>query len=384
MTGSAPKVVLSYGLGVDSTAVLLRWIHEPDTRPFDTFADLLVLTAHTGDEFAQTAGDVTDHVLPLMRDQGIRFAQVARTSGSQTDGVTVLSDTHTPDTVHVDGAYKLSDELRAAGTIAQRGGARRCSLKSKGNPLDVTLGIEVQGQEFVHVIGFEANELARARRDIAVATDLPRVPSYPLIEWGWDRQTAIDFIHTHTGIVWAKSACLACPFSWGAKDSRIMQIARFENSPGEAAAAMMQEYLAYSLNPNQTLDVNGPLWGIVGPQALAAFHDQLAITPHSLYEVRRVLRPRTDDPTKVANAARSVRVLDTGSRTGMLTALSERTGQFHDPADLVHQHWITERGVTLPTTEHLLAVAPTGAVDKQHPKFEQWWAATGDLALLAS
>lgn len=27
-------VVLSYGLGVDSTAILLRWIHEPASRDF--------------------------------------------------------------------------------------------------------------------------------------------------------------------------------------------------------------------------------------------------------------------------------------------------------------------------------------------------------------
>lgn len=25
--------VLSYGMGVDSTAVLLRWVHEPETAP---------------------------------------------------------------------------------------------------------------------------------------------------------------------------------------------------------------------------------------------------------------------------------------------------------------------------------------------------------------
>jgi hypothetical protein len=36
--------VLSHGLGLDSTAVLLRWINEPATRPFD-LGDLVVVTA---------------------------------------------------------------------------------------------------------------------------------------------------------------------------------------------------------------------------------------------------------------------------------------------------------------------------------------------------
>ena len=34
--------MLSWGLGVDSTVILLRWLHAPDTRDFD-LADLVVL-----------------------------------------------------------------------------------------------------------------------------------------------------------------------------------------------------------------------------------------------------------------------------------------------------------------------------------------------------
>lgn len=41
-----PSVVLSYGMGADSTALLLRWITEPATRPCP-LADLLVITAMT-------------------------------------------------------------------------------------------------------------------------------------------------------------------------------------------------------------------------------------------------------------------------------------------------------------------------------------------------
>lgn len=56
-TDCRPMVVMSYGMGVDSTAILLRWLIEPASRDFD-LKDLVVVTAHTGDEFEQTLRDV--------------------------------------------------------------------------------------------------------------------------------------------------------------------------------------------------------------------------------------------------------------------------------------------------------------------------------------
>ena len=38
-----PSVVVSYGLGLDSTCLLLRWLTEPQTRDFD-LADMVVVT----------------------------------------------------------------------------------------------------------------------------------------------------------------------------------------------------------------------------------------------------------------------------------------------------------------------------------------------------
>jgi hypothetical protein len=48
MNRPAARAVLSYGMGADSTALLLRWIHEPATRPC-ALDQLLVITAMTGD-----------------------------------------------------------------------------------------------------------------------------------------------------------------------------------------------------------------------------------------------------------------------------------------------------------------------------------------------
>ncbi|MEC9323023.1 MAG: hypothetical protein VYB90_04245 [Actinomycetota bacterium] len=38
-----PSVVVSYGLGLDSTCLLLRWLTEPQTRDFD-LTDMVVVT----------------------------------------------------------------------------------------------------------------------------------------------------------------------------------------------------------------------------------------------------------------------------------------------------------------------------------------------------
>ena len=76
-TACGPMVVMSYGMGVDSTAILLRWLTDPSSRDFD-LEDLVVLTAHTGDEFDQTLRDVEEIVLPRMRAHGVRFIEVGR------------------------------------------------------------------------------------------------------------------------------------------------------------------------------------------------------------------------------------------------------------------------------------------------------------------
>lgn len=41
-----PTVCLSYGMGLDSTCLLLRWLAEPASRDFD-LSELVVVTAHT-------------------------------------------------------------------------------------------------------------------------------------------------------------------------------------------------------------------------------------------------------------------------------------------------------------------------------------------------
>jgi hypothetical protein len=73
---TSPRVVLRYGMGLESTAVLTRWLQEPDSRDFP-LADLLVLTAMTGDELPDTGRLVDAYVLPRLRAHRVRFVQAA-------------------------------------------------------------------------------------------------------------------------------------------------------------------------------------------------------------------------------------------------------------------------------------------------------------------
>jgi hypothetical protein len=89
------NLVLSYGLGVDSTALLLRWLEDPASRGFE-LSELLVVTSMTGDEWPRTGVLVEKHVLPRLRNAGVRFAQVARAGCLQGDGIVVLDNSSAP------------------------------------------------------------------------------------------------------------------------------------------------------------------------------------------------------------------------------------------------------------------------------------------------
>lgn len=74
---ATPTVALSYGLGADSTAILLRWLAEPGTAPCD-LDELIIVTAMTGDEWTITGRLVETHILSRLAARRIRYAQVAR------------------------------------------------------------------------------------------------------------------------------------------------------------------------------------------------------------------------------------------------------------------------------------------------------------------
>jgi hypothetical protein len=123
------KTILSYGMGVESSTLILKWMDRDSLLDFDLTTDLIVITAQVGDEYPDQKTLVERHILPCMRARRIRYVQVARAGHLEADGIVVLDDTREPRKVYLDGAYKLSQELRAAGTVPQFAGEHRCSMK---------------------------------------------------------------------------------------------------------------------------------------------------------------------------------------------------------------------------------------------------------------
>jgi hypothetical protein len=380
-----PSVVINLGMGVDSAAILLRYLTDPASRDFD-WDDAVVITAMTGDEFAQTGRDVEEHILPLLRRHSVRYLQVARSQRHVTkngDGIVVLDDTTHPTRVHLDGAYKLSDEMLESGTVAQRSGSRLCSVHAKGDVLDPVIARLTQGRPYRQIIGYEANEPKRAANDRAYDTQL-RTGVYPLIEWGWTRAICIEFIASVTaGVIWEKSACAACPFALSNKAGLARVLARYAKEPAAGIATLFQEHVALTLNPAQTLLPARSARTVVADagldEVLAGFDHKLATAEHAVYEVRRILRPRQDDRTKMANASRSVAAIATGTREQMQTTLAELAEQSgSDIATDAHgigRVYLRTRASVFPTVEHFYVACPAVVKDKHAPHFEAGWAA---------
>lgn len=388
------NVVLSYGLGTDSTSLLLRWLLEPDSRDFD-LGDLLVVTAMTGSERRRTGPLVEAHILPRLRAAGIRFAQVARGGPLQADGIRVLDDSTSPRRLLVQGAYTLEDELTTAGTVPQAAGGRRCSMKFKGWVIDRYLadyapeatrhafGYEVGEKARARVcarrmpgrlvLGFEVEEKERARR--ATTYDGPhRVAEFPLLRWGWTRSDCQRYIERVTGVPdWPKSACCFCPFSLTSKHGREDSLVRFDGEPESAVETLMLEWRALCLNERGGLIAGDRLIDLLAerrPQLAAAFFGALERAPHTLYEVRRLWRPRADDPSK-SLANRDVRIVMEGSHAACVDAL-HRLGQVdcHDGIERVYR---LQRAPKAPTREHFLVAGPAGAAEKCVSSFQRRW-----------
>lgn len=382
-TKTATKVILSYGMGVDSTAILLRWIEEPETRDFD-LADLVVLTAQTGDEYAETGRDVEACILPRLRAAGIRFVEVARAGAVQADGIKVLQDSRAPEQMHLEGAYRLSQELLGAATIVIMGGTRKCSQKAKGAVLDAWLEGELEGAAYRHVIGFEANETGRRDRDQTYGGN-GRIAEYPLITWGWDRQTCIDYIRSVTGVEWRKSCCEHCPFAGGTKAGQAELATRWVRVPEAAARVLVVENAALSMNPNMKLFKTRSAYDVVvassNTAALEAFDQATADSTWAVYQVRRVWTPKVDKATNTVRRdakgqvqfmkQRSVHTVFTGSRTEALAEL-EKHGNAVARGYGFARVYTREGDASRPETqvEELYVAAPHTATDKARPSFE--------------
>ncbi|WP_241473993.1 hypothetical protein [Mycolicibacterium neoaurum] len=386
-TVESPCEVLSLGLGADSTAILLRWLHEPASRDFD-LDKLVVVVAHTGDEYAETVRDTEEVVLPLLARHGVRLVQAGRTRLNTTAagaGVSIFDDSTHPTRLYTNHGYALSDELLTAGTVPQLG-SRRCSLRAKGAVLDPIIATLTAGQPYRHYLGFETGELRRAQRDTKYNT-ATRQGVYPLLDWQWSRTDALDYIEQLTGKRWQKSACSYCPFQFSSKAGRTDALERYRRDPDAGVHALYLEHIAACLNPRQSLLAQGRLVDLVADagltEVLDRFTQHLAAQQHALYEVRRVATPRRAATPAIA---RSIRRLDTGSAPELHAALVQLPAEAETTRDGITRAWRHRRGTTGPWAEHFYVVAPSAAIaDKQRPGFEALYArATGAVPTLVA
>ena len=341
-TACGPTVVMSYGMGVDSTAILLRWLTDPPSRDFD-LRDLVVITAHTGDEFEQTLRDVEEVVLPQLRRHGVRFIQVGRSQRNTTasgGGVVVLDDCTQPERLHLRG-YKLSDEMLSAGTLPQVGGARVCSIHAKANCLEPVIASVTAGRPYRHVLGFEAGETSRAAKDSLFNTER-RTGWYPLLDWGWDRARCLDFIAEAAHRRWTKSACSYCVFAMTNASGRQAVVERYRREPQAGAQALFLEAVARSLNERQTLIAGSSAADLVAQAGLvdvqARFERMLEECEHAIYEVRRLTRRSSVRPRGRGITARSVQARARGSRRQMNDELRGLGGDRQLGADGIVRH----------------------------------------------
>ncbi|MEU0031777.1 hypothetical protein [Streptomyces sp. NPDC006335] len=374
-------LVINWGLGVDSTAYMVKMLEDPAAHGVD-LARTLVMHQLTGDEWPATRAHAEKFVLPLLREHRVRLVQVARASRALE--IAVMDDSRQPERIIERGPWALWDEYEAGGTVPQQGGMRLCSLHAKGEVGDALIARELGDRPFRQVMGFNADEALRSQRDEAASKNPQRQGVYPLIEWGWGREQCETYLYERFGVRWEKSYCSFCcfPVSMGALADHLD---RMRAHPEIAGRVLRLEYTSVSLNPQAKLFGRRSLLEQFNPgratdrPVLAAFEEELTC-PWALYHVRRILPVAKVDPTRRGRPMRSVERVHVGRAAALgrrLRTVAERHGY---PVEVDERYgrvrtWIRRREAVLPTVEELMVTAPYHVRDKQVPRFEREWQA---------
>lgn len=413
-----PTVIMSNGMGVESQAIWARWVNEPETRPFENWEDLVVVIAQVGEEHREdTIRNMETYTLPEMKARGVRLVELARRGHLEEDGIVVLQDTRAPLRLHPDGAYRLSDELLASGTVPQFGGEHRCAMKFKAFVIETWLAWEFRGCNdvpIVHVFGYNSDERSRAansEKHIAIhneerRVEAPRTPivvfgfnseeigrieraklydgpnragSYPLQLWGWNRAKCVAYILEKYGVLWVKSACSFCPFCAEAAKGQAAAIERWKNSPDQTAHGLVVEYNSLCFNPRGHLFKAGSMLEQVRKagvnEVLQTFESKLSLSQWALYRVRRIY-------SRKGKAIRCVERLEVGSRREMTAAVRIRRAIGNESLELVSSRGIEyaffqNRPEVYPAAEGFYVAAPAfvetkvrGPIEKFNARWE--------------
>ncbi len=189
----APTItVMSYGGGTNSTAMLIG-LHERGERPdYCTFAD-------TGSEHEYTYRHMA-----------------AVNAWCESVGFPTITVVKPTQPMMVSDGSLFNECVRLGRLPSKAYGNGSCSLKWKVEPqnrwnrrLAETLGVELA--QIVRLVGYDADELPRYERAMALADKQPTKLRFPLIEWDWGREECVEAIARaglpHPG----KSSCVMCP-----------------------------------------------------------------------------------------------------------------------------------------------------------------------------
>lgn len=374
-----PKLhLLNWGMGVESTAILVRWILEPDTRPFSSFENLIVLTAQTGDEVFETKSLCETYLLPLLRQHYIRLVQVAKTTASKLDGYVILSDTVEPAELHTEGNFKLSWDLIHSGTVPRLGRPHICAQRWKGEVLDAWI-IDHVSEAFGPYLGYNADELKRAGKADGYTCQGHQF-IYPLIEWGWTRDDCIEYLYRVFGVLWRKSACAYCPFQ-----QKNAAIERYHRDPKAGGLALLMELNALAFNPRMHLFSSGTAYDLIvessNQSAIFELKCLLNQTGWAIYHVQRIYKQLIGKNGKpYVNADRKVAIVAQGQKSEMesnLQVLAQE--QDAEIEELYGKRFYVHRRSEgcYPAIEEFYVIAPKLAKDKCRnlKAFSQQWTA---------
>ncbi|WP_018703591.1 hypothetical protein [Anaeromusa acidaminophila] len=396
-------VILSYGMGVESTAILLRWMLEPETCPCD-LEKLIVITSQVGEEWPDTGKMVEEYMFPLMQEKGVRFVQVARKGHLQKKGYVVLEDSRAPQKCHIEGYYRLSEEQLNAGTVPQYAGEHRCALKFKNFVIESWLDEHVR-KPARHVFGYNSEEMDRVEKSEAGfqkrlektvreriafgfnTDEMPRVKKaklydtstkedkyfyervgfYPLLDWKWNRQDCIDYIKSKLQVIWKKSACVFCPFAHNKQNIQDL-IERQKEYPVEVAKAMQMEYVSLAFNPRGALYSSKSLIDLVketgNEAAVIRFNKILDNHQWAVYRVRRLYLKKGLTYRAVESREKTTRPME-GEPPMPLQNISKKIGAtLNCPKDIYYAVVSEKNKGVYPTQEEMFVVAPAIVPDK--------------------
>lgn len=194
-----PLFVVSDGIGVDSTAMLVG-LHRLGIRPD------VILHADTGDEHPSTVA-YRDARRAWLREVGFPELTIVRRPPSRSRKTGLAFST-------------LGEKCLANRTLPSLAfGGKACSVEWKIQPQERWLkrhrGAQrtwASGRKVVKAIGYDAGPID-SRRAHYLRSDAHYDYVYPLRDWGWDRAQAIAEIRAEGLRVPRKSACVFCPAS---------------------------------------------------------------------------------------------------------------------------------------------------------------------------